>query len=102
MTIPLPKNTTDEIGHTYGRLKVLEYAGRTEPEGARRGGKAIWLCRCECGARVAVSGSKLRAGKVVSCGCWRADPGVRQAARNQTPAKRRKQIAQMGAAARWK
>jgi hypothetical protein len=36
-----------------------------------------------------VPGSKLVDGSVVSCGCWRADPGVRQAARITMPARGR-------------
>jgi hypothetical protein len=40
--IPLPRNTTDETGHTYGRLTVQSYAGLLDR-------KAAWLCRCECG-----------------------------------------------------
>lgn len=28
-----------------------------------------WICRCECGNRVSISGEDLRSGKVISCGC---------------------------------
>jgi hypothetical protein len=93
VTIPLPKNTTDETGHRYGRLVALEYAGEQSHS-------AMWLCQCDCGQQPIVRGAKLRSGRVVSCGCWRADHDVRQAARMQTPVRRRKQIAKMGGAAR--
>lgn len=93
VTIPLPKNTTDETGHRYGKLVALEYAGDQSHS-------AMWLCQCDCGQQTLVRGAKLRSGRVVSCGCWRADPNVRQAARMKTPARRRKQIAKMGNAAK--
>ena len=91
----LPKNTTDETGHRYGRLLVAEYAGR-EGDGA-----ALWLCRCDCGGNAVVRGAKLRSGRTVSCGCERADPEIRQAARLKVSSRRRKQIARLGSDARW-
>ena len=96
--IPLPKNTTDETGHTYGRLRVLEYAGR---EGDGPSASALWRCQCECGERPLVRGAKLRSGRTVSCGCERADPEIRQAARLKVSSRRRKQIARLGSDARW-
>jgi hypothetical protein len=97
--IPLPKNTIDETGNRYGYLRVIEYAGS---DGA--GTHASWLCRCQCGKRckgsAVVRGSRLRAGRQISCGMLRADPGVRHDARMKTPARRRKQIAKLGAQAR--
>ncbi len=95
--ISLPKNTLDETGHRYGRLLVSEYAGTEGPEGH---GAATWRCQCDCGNEALVRGSKLRIGLVVSCGCERADPAIRQAARMQTSARRRKAIARMGGQAR--
>lgn len=96
--IALPKGTIDETGHTYGRLKVLEYACSANRN-------AYWLCLCDPalggdGNRVEVRGDRLRNGRTVSCGCWRADPNIRQAARMKTPPRRRKQIAIMGGQAR--
>jgi hypothetical protein len=73
----------------------MAYAGNKD-------NKAAWLCQCECGsAPLVVRGDRLRTGGIVSCGCWRADKDVRQAARLKTPAKRRSQIASLGAKARW-
>ena len=92
----LPPNTTDETGHRYGRLLVVAYAGRDQPQG-----HALWLCRCDCGQAATVRGAKLRAGSTVSCGCERADSGVRQAARERVSADRRREIAEAGARARW-
>ncbi|MCC6301777.1 MAG: hypothetical protein IT489_03135 [Gammaproteobacteria bacterium] len=97
--IPLPPNTIDEAGHRYGRLVVLDYAGR-EGGAAAPHGPAVWRCRCDCGALHLVRGARLRAGRVVSCGCERSDPAIRQAARLKVPPKRRRAIAKLGAAAR--
>jgi hypothetical protein len=92
--IPLPKNTIDEAGHEYGWLRVIEYAGVS----AWR--NALWLCECRCGVRKVVSSKRLRNERTVSCGCYRANPEIRRAARMKVSAKRRRAIAKMGAAAR--
>jgi hypothetical protein len=82
----------DLKGQTFDRLAVLEEAGV-------RDSKMYWLCQCDCGNRVTVRGTRLTQGRTVSCGCYRADPAIRSAARMQIPARRRKQIARMGGAA---
>ena len=91
--IALPRNTTDETGHTYGGLTVIEYAGVS----AQR--NALWLCECVCGKRKPVSSKHLRNGRAVSCGCYKANPVIRRAARMKVSARRRKAIARMGAVA---
>lgn len=55
----MPKKPLDS--DRYGRLAVLESV------------KGGWLCRCDCGATVTVTGSHLREGRVVSCGCYHAE-----------------------------
>ncbi len=50
------------VGVTVGRLEVLE---RCETAN----GKALWRCRCACGALVSVRGDALRRGQTRSCGC---------------------------------
>jgi hypothetical protein len=89
---PLPRGVTDETGHTYGRLTVVEFAGIA--------GKAMWHCLCECGKGCTVRADKLRTGATVSCGCWRRDPDVRQAARLKVPRSHRAEIAAAGGRAR--
>ncbi|UOQ86204.1 hypothetical protein [Gracilibacillus salinarum] len=54
------KNIT---GKTYGRLTVMK---RVENS---KNGHACWLCECECGGAVIVSGDNLRNGNTKSCGC---------------------------------
>ena len=63
-------------GRRFGRLKVPETA-----EPVVRGGHAYWPVICDCGAHDLVRGTKLREGRIKSCGCLRADPEVRRAAR---------------------
>jgi hypothetical protein len=58
----------DEVGKTYGRLTVLEYAG-VMPD---RGG-ALWNCKCECGNEYTAWGVSLRSGNTKSCGCFQRD-----------------------------
>ena len=56
-------------GTKYGRLTVLHMLEERE-----KGNQQVrWQCVCECGNSVAVSGSALRTGKQVSCGCYRVD-----------------------------
>jgi len=50
----------------FGRLVVTGRAPNV-------GGKAAWLCRCECGNTRNVIGTLLRTGKTKSCGCWKAE-----------------------------
>jgi hypothetical protein len=63
----------DLRGNQFGRLRIPRDA---EPES--RNGRAYWPCVCECGAQVWVATNKLRLGRTVSCGCYRADPEVRK------------------------
>lgn len=53
----------DLTGQSFGLWSVIEKAGNS-PRGA-----ALWSCRCECGNLSRVSGTDLRKGKSVSCGC---------------------------------
>ena len=56
----------DLAGQTFGRLSVV---GRAAPKGR----KAQWVCACTCGTVKTVSGSHLRGGRTVSCGCKRRE-----------------------------
>ena len=61
----VPANFKDMTGRRFGMLKVI---ARAESRGPARGPKAYWLCQCECGNELAVSGDALRQGQH-SCGC---------------------------------
>lgn len=52
----------NETGNRFGKLVVIE---KTKTHT----GKAVWLCKCDCGGEKLVSGKNLRNGKVKSCGC---------------------------------
>ena len=57
----VPANFKDRAGQVFGKLKVIERAGSV-------GGKATWLCHCECGADKVIPGDALAQGQY-SCGC---------------------------------
>lgn len=68
----------DLTGQRYGRLTVAElFPERTS------GGKARWLCRCECGATTTVDARNLRSGSITSCGCYRRDRAEHLTARHR-------------------
>lgn len=57
----------DLTGQKFGRWTVLKEDGRDER------GRALWLCRCDCGTERAVKGWRLREGTNRSCGCLRRE-----------------------------
>ena len=58
---------SDLKGQKFGRLVVLCKDGK----GKYR--HTLWLCRCDCGVKKAISGISLTSGKTKSCGCLRID-----------------------------
>lgn len=89
-TPEVPPRVKSLIGCRFGRLKVRYYAGHD------KSGKSLWCCLCDCGAVCRVPGSRLlgtgRNASQKSCGCERADPGIRKAARLKVSPKRRTEI----------
>ncbi len=55
-----PKDISNQ---KFGRLTALR------PNGKTKAGKMLWLCQCECGNLVTISGVSLRNGNTRSCGC---------------------------------
>lgn len=53
----------DVAGQVFGRLTALR------PTEARKGGAVAWMCQCQCGGTIEVSGDSLRQGDTRSCGC---------------------------------
>jgi hypothetical protein len=53
----------DRTGQVFGKLTVLEQAGRNNLK------KVLWRCRCECGEEIAVVSGSLVTGNTTSCGC---------------------------------
>jgi len=59
-----PSKGINEIGNVYGSLIVMsrDYSANDE--------HAVYVCKCaKCGRTISVRGSRLREGKVTSCGC---------------------------------
>ena len=55
----------DLRGQRFGKLTVKYFGGLAK-------GMTYWCCLCECGQVVKVNGWLLKAGKTVSCGCWKS------------------------------
>lgn len=60
---PAFHNSTDFTGQKFGRLTVIEFAGR----GKRK--LLIWKCKCNCGVITLAYGHLLKSGGKQSCGC---------------------------------
>lgn len=58
----------DLTGRKFGRLVVLERAGVYA-----KNGEVTWACQCECGTVKDITGTPLRRGVTVSCGCHREE-----------------------------
>lgn len=59
------------LGKKFGLLTVIKYI---EKERATDG-SLLYQCQCDCGNLIIVSGTKLRAGKKISCGCIKKKSG---------------------------
>lgn len=57
-----PRGIKDRTGHRSGLLVAVSYAGQSSDH------HAAWLCRCDCGGTVTVSGNNLNK-TTFSCGC---------------------------------
>jgi len=53
----------DLTGRCFGRLSVVGFSH------SGKNGRAFWRCSCSCGSVVSVSGTSLKTGGTVSCGC---------------------------------
>ena len=58
----------DLTGQTFGKLTVLE-----EAQERNKSGSVCWICQCECGNTVVVSGDNLRRNHTKSCGCQKKE-----------------------------
>jgi len=57
----------DLIGQKFGRLTVLEFAGKDKSR------TALYLCKCDCGQKKIIISSEFKRGKIQSCGCLRKE-----------------------------
>lgn len=60
-------NFKDLTGQIFGRLTVLEINQTTSTK------RLSWLCRCNCGNIVSITGENLTSGQTKSCGCLRKE-----------------------------
>ena len=58
----------DLVGEKFGRLTVLE------KDNSKKGRKAYWICKCDCGTIKSIRGDCL--GSTVSCGCYNREKNV--------------------------
>lgn len=58
-----PTNVLNLEGKRFGKLTVIERAGKTKND------NALWLCQCDCGNTAVAMGTSLRRGDTISCGC---------------------------------
>lgn len=65
-SIPSGPLFQDLTGRCFGRLTVLEYAGKQATN-------SRWLCQCDCGKQATVEGGHLKSGRTKSCGCWQKE-----------------------------
>ena len=60
-----------EKGDVFGRLTIIRFAGK-DHYGAYK-----WTCKCICGNIVFVQASKLKDGRVKSCGCLNREIAIK-------------------------
>ena len=73
----------DMIGRKVGRWTVVERSSASVD-----GKRATFVCRCECGVTRALTGTRLRQGRTLSCGCGPREAQSRHGhsrARRRTP-----------------
>ena len=76
------KNGKTKPGDRYGKLTVVEQAG-VKLIGKARSRQTQWLCQCDCGNQIVVTGHQLRTGGTRSCGCV-LKPSIRELHRDGT------------------
>lgn len=62
------KNGKTKPGDRYGKLTVVERSG-VKLIGKAQAHQTQWLCQCDCGKQIVVTGHQLRTGGTRSCGC---------------------------------
>lgn len=65
--MPADYRFKDRSGKRFGRLVVMDYAGRWKSR------KFLWKCLCDCGATIVATGNCLVTGRTTSCGCLRRE-----------------------------
>ena len=64
----------DYVGKRFGRLTVLEYAGKKRKVTDKSAATiTYWKCRCDCGNEIIAGQPELQNGDTQSCGCLQKD-----------------------------
>ena len=66
------------IGQRFGRLEVIECAGRSDSK------KLLYKCKCDCGNQIIVIGQNLKNGNTQSCGCYKKESNNSRLFKNET------------------
>lgn len=61
------------LNQRFGRLVVIAYTGKNMD------GRAVWLCKCDCGDTVEIPRNRLVKGTTTSCGCYRREVATARA-----------------------
>lgn len=69
------------IGKEYGKLTVIEYAGKTKQKNEHR-----WRCKCRCGNIIVVRSTGLKGNNTKSCGCLKREVGFKRFAKQYAEA----------------
>ncbi len=70
------KNGKTKPGDRYGKLTVVKQSG-VKLIGKAQAHQTQWLCQCDCGNQIVVTGHQLRTGGTRSCGCV-LKPSIRE------------------------
>lgn len=62
-----PFQLADITGQVFGRLTVIAFAY------TNKWSRAVWTCKCICGETCTATGTRLRKGEKVSCGCQKRE-----------------------------
>lgn len=54
----------DLSGKRFGKLIVVKHYG------SNKNGRALWLCKCDCGNTKVILGNSLQSQLTISCGCY--------------------------------
>ena len=74
----MPRQAIDLMGQRFGRLVVVEHAGKSAD------GRLRWRCRCDCGTQMVARGDNLRRKdphmRTGSCGCAKTEGVIKHGA----------------------
>jgi hypothetical protein len=77
-----PYTGQDYTGKIFGRLTVVELVGFYRSANRPNQRHPEWLCRCECGATITVTGGRLHSRNTSSCGCLRKEQLAKRATKH--------------------